>query len=59
MKNILPKQFSKPGLVLLIVFGTSLFSFILPNNPDLIKGEADVSSVKTEKKAESMPIYGN
>lgn len=59
MKNKLPKHPSKLSLVMLFAFTASLFSFNLPNSATETENDVKASDVKTEKKAETMPIYGN
>ena len=59
MKMRLTKQLSKTSLILLAVLGVSLFSFRLPNvvsePEEVVKGQ----NIESDKKSESMPIYGN
>ena len=59
MKMKQTKQLSKISLILLAAIGVSLFSFRLPNvvsgPEELIKSQ----NIESDKKSESMPIYGN
>lgn len=59
MKMKLAKQLSKISLMLLTVFGLSLFSFNLPYVDSEVEKDVKEQNIELDKKSESMPIYGN
>lgn len=56
---ILPKQLSKRCLIVLATAGLSLFSFNLPYVVTEFENDVKEQIVKADKRAESMPIYGD
>jgi ligand-binding sensor domain-containing protein len=59
MKMKLLAQLSKLNLMLLSIMALSLFGFTLPNVVSNIEKDKEDQSNESDKKGESMPIYGN
>jgi ligand-binding sensor domain-containing protein len=59
MKMKLLAQLSKLNLMLLSIIAISIFGFKLPNVVSDIEKDKEDQSIESDKKTESMPIYGN